>query len=831
VIGPYHLLEPIGEGGFGVVFMAEQQQPVRRKVALKVLKPGMDSRQVIARFEAERQALALMDHPNIARILDAGQTPAGRPYFVMELVKGIPITDYCDQAGLPVRGRLELFVAVCRAVQHAHQKGIIHRDIKPANVLVTLHDGTPVAKVIDFGVAKALGQPLTDKALFTGFAQLVGTPLYMSPEQAALGGLDVDTRCDVYALGVLLYELLTGTTPFDSGRLRTASFDEVRRIIREEEPARPSRRLSTPGRATTGVSAPRRGDPKRLGRLFRGELDWVVMKCLEKDRNRRYDTAGGLAGDVENYLHDRPVLACPPSVVYRVRTFARRKKTGLAVAGLVLLAAALLGGGAAWTLRDRAARSAAAEREVSRALDEATTLQAQARWAEALEAARRAERLLPGGASDELPGRARELRKDLEMALCLERIRFPEAVGGTEGKFDERAADARLARAFREYGIDVETLEPAEAAERVRARAIRLELAAALDYWARVRTTLPEGNDTLRARLLAVARAADPDEWRNGLRDALEQRRTDRLKELAASAGAGHLPRQSLSLLGWALDSAGAQEQAVAVLRQAQQQYPDDFWITFQLAWALDHGRRLPGDGSKDEAIRFYTVARALRPRNAPAHLFLGQALGRRGELGEAIAVFRKAVELDPDEVAPYYWLALAQLAADDPVGYRGTCAAMFGRFGGDDRPEVAEYLAWTSVLGPDSVADPDRPVQLVEAALSSDRRSNRCSTCLGAALYRAGRFGEAARRLNEAGATVRQAASQPPPCSPAYTWFFLAMAHQRLGHGEEAREWLVAAVASMERETGEDNLPWNRRITLRLLRREAESLVLGRSD
>ena len=317
VIGPYKLLEQIGEGGFGVVFMAEQQQPIRRKVALKVVKPGMDTRQVIARFEAERQALALMDHPNIARVLDAGTTESeprpidseprpteseprptgsghayplpigrgsGRPFFVMELVRGVSITDYCDQHRLTPRERLELFVPVCRAVQHAHQKGIIHRDLKPSNILVTRNDGVPVPKVIDFGIAKALGQQLTDKTLYTGFAQLVGTPLSMSPEQADLTGVDIDTRTDIYALGVLLYELLTGTTPFDKERLHTVGYDELRRIVREEEPPKPSTRLSTLGLAATTISAQRQTDPRRLSQLFRGELDWIVMKALEKDR-------------------------------------------------------------------------------------------------------------------------------------------------------------------------------------------------------------------------------------------------------------------------------------------------------------------------------------------------------------------------------------------------------------------------------------------------------------------------------------------------------------------------------------------------------------------
>jgi serine/threonine protein kinase/formylglycine-generating enzyme required for sulfatase activity len=340
-IGPYKLIEQIGEGGFGLVFMAEQQRPVRRKVAVKVLKPGMDSRQVVARFEAERQALALMDHVNIARVLEAGETTTGRPYFAMELVRGVPITDYCDKNCLRPRERLQLFITVCQAVQHAHQKGIIHRDIKPSNVLVTLHDGTPVVKVIDFGIAKALGQQLTDKTLCTAFAHLLGTPLYMSPEQAEMSGLDVDTRSDIYSLGVLLYELLTGATPFDKERLRKAGYDEMRRIIREEEPPRPSKRLSSLGAAASLVSAHRQSDPRQLSRLFRGELDWIVMKALEKDRNRRYEMAGSLAADVQRYLNDEPVWACPPSSWYRLRKFARRHRWPVSVASALLLLLAM----------------------------------------------------------------------------------------------------------------------------------------------------------------------------------------------------------------------------------------------------------------------------------------------------------------------------------------------------------------------------------------------------------------------------------------------------------------------------------------------------------
>jgi serine/threonine protein kinase/WD40 repeat protein len=368
VVGPYKLLEQIGEGGFGVVFLAEQTQPVRRKVALKVLKAGMDTRQVVARFEAERQALALMDHPHIAKVFDGGATASGRPYFVMELVKGVPITDFCDQNHLTPRQRLELFLPVCRAVQHAHQKGIIHRDLKPSNVLVSRHDTTPVVKVIDFGVAKALGQELTDKTLFTGVAQMVGTPLYMSPEQAGMSDLDVDTRGDIYSLGVVLYELLTGTTPFTRERFKEATYDEIRRIIREEEPPRPSTRLSTLGLAATTMSANRGTELRELSTLVRGDLDWIVMKALEKDRTRRYETASTFAADIQRYLADEPVLACPPSPGYRFRKFARRNKGTVLAASLVVLA--LLAGivGTTWGMfrADAARVDAANEAEQKR---------------------------------------------------------------------------------------------------------------------------------------------------------------------------------------------------------------------------------------------------------------------------------------------------------------------------------------------------------------------------------------------------------------------------------------------------------------------------------
>lgn len=326
-IGKYKLLQKIGEGGFGVVYMAEQTWPVRRNVALKIIKPGMDSKEVIARFEVERQALAMMDHPNIAKVLDGGETDTGHPYFVMELVKGIPLTKFCDENKLDTRTRLGLFKDVCNAIQHAHQKGIIHRDIKPSNVMVTLHDGKPVPKVIDFGVSKAISQQLTTKTLFTQYGQMVGTPQYMSPEQAEMSGLDIDTRSDIYSLGVLLYELLTGTTPLDPKRLRQTAYAELQRLIREDEPPRPSRRLSTLGEQTAKIVSNRGASLKALHSILQGELDWIVMKALDKDRNRRYDTAKGFALDIECHLANKPVAACPPSTAYLLRKTLQRNRT------------------------------------------------------------------------------------------------------------------------------------------------------------------------------------------------------------------------------------------------------------------------------------------------------------------------------------------------------------------------------------------------------------------------------------------------------------------------------------------------------------------------
>jgi serine/threonine protein kinase len=378
VLGPYTLLERLGEGGMGVVYLAEQDEPVRRRVALKVIRPGMDTDQVLARFEAERQALEVMDHPNVARVLDAGATDSGRPYFVMELVPGIPITRYCDEARLTPRQRLEVFIPVCKAIQHAHQKGIIHRDIKPSNVLITEVDGRPVPKVIDFGVAKATDARPAERTLLTRLGVVVGTPEYMSPEQAQPDNLDIDTRSDIYSLGVLLYELLTGTTPLDRKRLKQAAILELLRVVREEEPPRPSTRLSGTEELPS-IAASRGLEPRRLTGLVRGELDWIVMRALEKDRSRRYETAAALAADVERYCSGEPVEAGPPSAWYRLRKSAQRHRAALTTAGFV--AVALIAGTAVSLWQASVARRQATRASLARA--QALSERNRAREAEA----------------------------------------------------------------------------------------------------------------------------------------------------------------------------------------------------------------------------------------------------------------------------------------------------------------------------------------------------------------------------------------------------------------------------------------------------------------
>ena len=450
VIGRYKLLEQIGEGGMGAVWMAQQTEPVQRLVALKLIKPGMDSKQVLARFEAERQALALMDHTNIAKVFDAGTTPETRPYFVMELVKGVPITKYCDERCLTTRQRLELFVPVCQAIQHAHQKGIIHRDIKPSNVLVAMYDDKPVPKVIDFGVAKAIGQQLTDHTLHTGFGAVVGTVEYMSPEQAGFNQLDIDTRSDIYSLGVLLYELLAGSPPFSRTELEKAGLLEMLRVIREQEPSKPSTMLSSAGGLPT-LAANRGTEPRRLTALVRGEIDWIVMKGLEKDRNRRYETATSFAADVQRYLNDETVQACPPSAVYQFRKFTRRHGRILATAGLIAMT--LLTAAAVSTWQALRATEAKAEAEADRdraktAERQAITEQERAKTAERSAATEAAiARAVNDFLQGDLLGQVNRLPKEIGERGEIRNLTVKEALDRAAARIGERFRDQPLVEA------------------------------------------------------------------------------------------------------------------------------------------------------------------------------------------------------------------------------------------------------------------------------------------------------------------------------------------------------------------------------------------------
>jgi tetratricopeptide (TPR) repeat protein/serine/threonine protein kinase len=674
IIGAYKLLEQIGEGGFGVVFMAEQTRPVRRKVALKVLKPGMDTRQVVGRFEAERQALALMDHPNIAHVFDGGATATGRPYFVMELVRGIPISDFCDQNQLPIRERLALFVDVCQAVQHAHQKGIIHRDLKPSNVLVTMHDTTPVVKVIDFGVAKALGQELTDKTLFTGFAQLIGTPMYMSPEQAGQSGLDVDTRSDIYALGVLLYELLTGTTPFDQERLRTAGYDEICRIIREEEAPRPSTRVSTLGQAAATVSARRRSEPQKLRRLMRGELDWVVMKALEKDRSRRYESASAFAADVQRHLNDEPVLACPPSATYRFRKFAHRNKRPLVTASFLAIvlvtAVGAVAGAFGWAVRDRGARRARINQAIELALSEASTSRARAltltdnpyQWEAALGAALSALKRAEGFAAEDeaaLEPVLREQLLTLRAALDADETDRRFAARFDDIRLEQSDLDPKLSRyrmeiafaalrdAFRiHYGVDlgVSPVGRVAALAQQRPKPIQEYLVAAFEECL---AQAPKQAPEARRWLAELLDTADPDSWRKQARAALAARRWRDLDEMTRNPAAASQPPSFLRRLALAIPP--EQPTGLDLLRRTQQAHPGDFWANLDLAVVLHYRAR-----RYEESIHYYMAAVAVRPRSPGAYVDLGNAFRDKGDVDPALTAYREAIRCADTYAAAY---------------------------------------------------------------------------------------------------------------------------------------------------------------------------------
>jgi tetratricopeptide (TPR) repeat protein len=772
--GRFKLLQQIGEGGMGTVWMAEQTEPVQRKVAVKIIKAGLDKREVLARFEAERQALALMDHPHIAKVFDGGalSEPAGggRPYFVMELVKGQPITRYCDEQRLTPRQRLELFVPVCEAIQHAHQKGIIHRDLKPSNVLVAPYDGRPVVKVIDFGVAKAAGQRLTEKTLFTEFGAVIGTLEYMSPEQAELNNQDIDTRSDIYSLGVLLYELLTGTTPLNREQVKGATFLELLRMIREVEPPRPSTRLSESKDSLPSISAQRQMEPARLTNVVRGELDWIVMKSLEKDRARRYETANGFAADIRRYLADEPVLACPPSAWYRLRKVARRNRAVLTAATLVVLALLVGAVVSAWqAVVATAAEKLAAERLVSErntrtALDAAREEQDQQRartnrelgaalaevaglrekvrtarlddrepWSQLRAALRRAETLAgsemadPGlvGQVQTLVAEVKREEKDQGMRARLEEIHLsPRSFTTYGGQTPSTGPDWERTRtayeaAFRDYGLPLSELSVEEAARRIAASPIRDSLVAALDDMA------PYAGD--KNQVLLIAQRAETDPWRRQYLDARIRTDITALQRLAGQPEALEQPPAMICRLAeWDFQI----WHRLDFLREAQRRYPADPWINTALANTLANMRGktyLDWVHYAEEAVGFRRAALAAHPKSWSSHEALCMSLCMSGRRDEAVGVFEQLIRLEP---SPRFG-SVSKAGESLPNSAYGSILREYLRNGGS-----VAYIRWDGDL--------DRTIAACRQAVLRDPNAAWAHTALADALQVKGELDDA---------------------------------------------------------------------------------------
>ena len=803
-IGRYKLLQLIGEGGFGAVYMAEQEEPVRRKVALKIIKLGMDTRQVIARFEAERQALALMDHPNIARVLDAGATETGRPFFVMELVKGIPITEFCDQGRLSTLERLALFIQVCRAVQHAHQKGIIHRDIKPSNVLVTLHDSTAVPKVIDFGIAKATCQPLTDKTLFTEFRQFIGTPEYMSPDQAEISGLDVDTRTDIYSLGVLLYVLLTGTVPFDSRTLRGAGFDEIKRIIRDVEPPRPSARVQTLARTQAGstIATQRRSEPAVLSRLMHGELDWIVMKAMDKDRTRRYQTASELAQDVERYLNDEPILAGPPRVGYRLAKFVHRNR--VAVAAALSVVAALAGG---FVLATTYYFAAAHERDLARVAE-----------ARADAEARRSERIA-------------NLLQDLFVAASPEQAL---ARGVDVGNVETAARTAfgndhaAVAATLSSRALQLESAGDLEGAERLYNESLRL--------W-RERF----GDDNIN--VAATWRALGQLQMAKGDNQAAEHAFRECIRITRALPGDPTLTlADTLSLLAGTLTNRGQYDEAAELLRESvairKRVAPTQ---RLQIAVTLNtlvNSLALAGkeDALADVMPELLAAWRAALPTGGPivakvltqvAGYFLEHNAPETAEpqLREALTIFQA-----PGNVgSPMHSSALEYMyrllerrgepAASIPWARQSLEAAQ--RAGNDgavrDLQRTLANFCWYLARNPKRPrADYETALHGVEQCVMQDPVDFRFVNTLGVLQYRLGQYADALATLRRCDEHNSQTYAFGHPTDTA----FMALAYQRLGLTDEARAALTRLRQAMRAD------PFASDDDCRSVASEAEALV-----
>jgi serine/threonine protein kinase/Tfp pilus assembly protein PilF len=661
-IGPYKLLQQIGEGGMGVVFLAEQTEPIKRRVALKIIKPGVDTREVIARFEAERQALALMNHPNIAKVLDAGTTEHGRPYFVMELVNGLSMTEYCDQHNLPTRERLKLFTAVCRAVQHAHHKGVIHRDLKPGNILVADYDNEAVPKVIDFGVAKATNQQLTEKTLFTQLGQVVGTLEYMSPEQAKRNQLDVDTRSDIYSLGIILYELLTGETPLDKESFRSAAFEEILRLIREEEPRLPNLKLSE-SQEIDAIAAHRCVDPGRLRAIIRGDLDWIVLKTLQKDRAERYATAQELADDVLRHLDVLPIHAGPPRVTDRVRKFLRRNSWQ----SMMALVAVLMIVSAAWKFSEsrrrlqdqivaRSGRTSAAIEATSLALGQAinSPVGNMAEWKAVDASVQRVNDLLAEGLvlnevrdrANSLIAKAEKARTERDIAERLENVLITSA--SHPDKQSWRKMEGQLAAILADNGIDIDIEQPMDVARMIREHRFAVRFANILELWIGTKAYIggPDGSQDALEPWAQAIYAADDDPLRTGIRKLIYAAKPvsrEQVDELIKDVDLTIVSPRTLTWLSAVYGMAGMAEEANQLIRDALRRHPSDVMLNFDFGYSLSHQKRW------QEAIRMYSRALALRPDAAGIWRMMGIALEKVEELENACDAYERACELEDD--------------------------------------------------------------------------------------------------------------------------------------------------------------------------------------
>ncbi len=842
VAGRYKLLEAIGEGGMGTVWKAEQREPVKRLVALKLIKPGMDSKAVLARFDAERQALALMDHPNIARILDGGTTfdepggvSPGRPYFVMELVKGRPLTEYCDASRLSIKDRLDLFVLICSAVQHAHQKGIIHRDLKPSNVLVTEHDGRPVPKVIDFGLAKALSAvgTLTDRTLYTAFGTVVGTPLYMAPEQVGINALDVDTRSDIYALGVILYELLTGTTPLERQKLSQATWEEVRRVIREDEPPRPSMRLSSSD-ALPSLAVSRQTEPLKLTRLVRGDLDWIVMKCLEKDRARRYETASALARDIERYLHDEPVEASPPSRRYRLRKFARKHRRLIATAAGFILLVAAGAGVSTW----QALRAREAERTALKARDNAAEQLRQAKRSEARISA--VLKFFQGKVLSAARPKGQEggLSRDATVREALDRAE-PEITTAFAGEpLVEASIRNTLGVSYWYLGDQEKSLKQQERAVALRRHelgatdpetvgamndlAIVLNRMGKFDQEQKIleevvavkrRTLGPEDPVTLRS----VSNLATNLAMQGLLEDAAKlaqqtleiQRRVEGPESIRTLRSMYNLAIMRRHLGQW-VEARPLFDESLETLRRA---FSPDHQDTLRVVNGLGElllDQRRPAEARVlfEEALKDQrNVLGPERDETVLTMINLADTARLQGHLDEARKLAEEASALNRSTIGPEHpqtlfgLTILSSIARDQGrfdvarKGYEEALAAL-RRILSARTPEVQRCMAdyaWMLAAATDpGCRNPRRAIELANELIQNSPKVRDVWTTLGVAHYRAGAWNDAIAALEKSEAAV-------PGVFTAANGFFLAMAYCQLGQKEKGREWYAKAVQSAE--------------------------------